>query len=110
MKLKMIVLPCTVLVLTVIFFASCNTRSENPRLLVFVKTNGYHHNSISDGVNAILKLAGQNNFRADTTSNAEWFVEDTLKKYAAVVFLNTTGDLLNNDQEAEFQRFIEAGR
>ena len=109
MKLKTIVLFCTALVLPLIFFTFCNRHSENPRLLVFTKTNGYHHNSIADGVNAILKLAGQNNFEADTTSNAEWFVEDTLKKYAAVVFLNTTGDLLNNVQEADFQRFIEAG-
>ena len=109
MKLKTIVLLCTVLVLPLIFFTFCNRHSETPRLLVFTKTNGYHHNSISDGVNAIFKLAGQNNFEVDTTSSAEWFVEDTLKKYAAVVFLNTTGDLLNNVQEADFQRFIEAG-
>ncbi len=109
MKLKTIVLLCTLSVLSVIFITACNRQAETPRLLVFVKTSGFHHNSISDGVNAIFKLASQNNFRVDTTSNAEWFVEDSLKQYAAVLFLNTTGNLLNNYQEADFQRFIEAG-
>ena len=45
------------------------------------------------------KLGSQNNFDVDTTSNAEWFNEDSLKKYAAVVFMSTTGDLLNHYQE-----------
>jgi len=47
------------------------------------------------------ELGEQNNFEADTTSNAAWITEDSLKKYAAVIFLNTTGDLLNNYQEAD---------
>ncbi|RYE17646.1 MAG: ThuA domain-containing protein, partial [Sphingobacteriales bacterium] len=42
-------------------------------------------------------------------SNAKLFVQDSLKKYAAVIFLNTTGDVLDNNQEAEFKRYIEAG-
>ena len=29
------------------------------------------------------------------------FTEDRLKKYAAVIFLNTTGNMLNNYQEAD---------
>ena len=35
--------------------------------------------------------------------------EDSLKKYSAVIFLHTTGDLLNNVQEADFERYIQAG-
>src|SRR5690606_21969184 len=34
---------------------------------------------------------------------------DSLKKYSAVVFLNTTGDVLNAAQEAAFERYIQAG-
>jgi len=32
-----------------------------------------------------------------------------LKKYSAVVFLNTTGDVLNHIQESAFERYIQAG-
>ena len=96
----------------VLFLYSCNKRSGNAKVLVFTKTAGYHHSSIAAGVNAIIKLGQENNFDVDTTSNAEMFNEDTLKKYAAVVFLSTTDTedvLLNNYQENAFQRYIEAG-
>jgi len=32
-----------------------------------------------------------------------------LKKYAAVVFLSTTGNVLNDEQQVAFQKFIQAG-
>ncbi|GAC1425568.1 MAG: hypothetical protein NVSMB7_01970 [Chitinophagaceae bacterium] len=59
-----------------------------------------------------MKLGQENNFDVDTSSNAERFTEDTLKKYSAIIFLNTTDTadvLLNNYQENAFQRYIEAG-
>ena len=90
-------------------FAFYSKEPGKPKILVFTKTAGFKHESIPDGVAAIKKLGSQNNFDVDTTSNAEWFTEDTLKKYATVVFLSTTGDVLNNYQEAEFERYIQAG-
>ena len=89
---------------------SCSTKREGkPRILVFSKTTGYHHESIATGNDAIQKLGGQNNFDVDTTTNAGMFQEDSLKKYAAVVFLSTTGDLLDYRQEVAFERYIQAG-
>lgn len=88
---------------------SCSKRSGKPKILIFSKTSGFHHESITDGNTALIKLAADNGYEADTTTNAGWFTEDTLKKYSAVVFLNTTGDLLNNSQEAEFERYIQSG-
>ncbi len=93
----------------VFFFTGCNKRPGKPRILVFTKTAGFHHSSIPAGAAAIIKLGAENNFDVDTTSNADWFNEDSLKKYAAVVFLNTTGDLLNQYQEADFERYIQSG-
>ncbi len=93
----------------VLIFSSCTKRSGDPRILVFTKTAGYHHESIADGMVAIQKLGTEHKFIVDTTSNADWFTEDSLGKYAAVVFLSTTGDVLNNYQEAEFERYIQAG-
>ena len=70
---------------------------------------GYHHESIADGNLALIKLGAQNNFDVDTTTDARMFKEDSLKKYAAVVFLSTTGDVLDYLQEAAFERYIQAG-
>src|SRR5215213_5498111 len=99
----------TFLLLCLFVFAACSKRSGKPKILVFTKTAGYHHESIPDGVAAIQKLGSQNNFDVDTTSNADWFTDDTLKKYSAVVFLSTTGDILNSYQEADFERYIQSG-
>ncbi|HXR83267.1 MAG TPA: ThuA domain-containing protein [Hanamia sp.] len=99
-----------ILGLTAFLIVGCNEkRSGKPKVLVFTKTEGYHHASIADGVKAIQKLGAENNFEVDTTSNSEKFTEDSLKKYAAVIFLSTTGDVLDYRQQADFQRYIQAG-
>ncbi len=90
-------------------FFSCNNKSQKTRILVFAKTAGYYHESIPAGFAAIQKLGEENNFDVDTTRDASLFTEKTLKKYNAVVFLNTTGNLLNADQKVAFQRYIQAG-
>ncbi|EDM35542.1 transcriptional regulator, Crp/Fnr family protein [Pedobacter sp. BAL39] len=82
---------------------------EQPRLLIFTKTSGFHHSSIPAGVAAIIKLGKENNFLVDTTSDASKITESNLKQYSALVFLNTTGDLLNHYQEADLERYMQAG-
>ncbi len=82
---------------------------ETPRVLVFSRTKGFRHASIPDGIAALQKLGRERNFQVDTTENAEKFTEENLRQYAAVVFLNTTGDVLNPTQEADFERYIQAG-
>jgi uncharacterized protein len=80
-----------------------------PKVLIFCKTAGYHHNSIAAGVPAIIKLGKENNFDVDSTTNSKKFTYDNLKRYAAVIFLNTTGNVLNDVQQAEFEKYIRAG-
>lgn len=79
-------------------------------ILVFSKTAGYRHASIADGKSALLKLSHDNNFSVDTTEDATWFTDKKLKKYSAVIFLSTTGDVLNNEQQKAFERFIQSGK
>ncbi len=97
------------LAIAVLIFSCSKKRSGNPKILVFSKTMGFHHESIADGNKAIQNLGIQNKFDVDTTTDATLFNEDSLKKYAAVVFLNTTGDVLDHYQEAAFERYIQAG-
>lgn len=90
-------------------YACNNKRSDKPRILVFSKTSGFRHGSIEKGKLALIKLGQENGFDVDTTENAGYFTEDSLQKYAAVVFLSTTQDVLNNYQEADFERYIQSG-
>ncbi|WP_207632629.1 ThuA domain-containing protein [Foetidibacter luteolus] len=95
-------------VLLAMIFAGCSN-DANHKVLVFTKTQGYHHASIPAGVAAIRQLGEQNHFDVDTTANASDFTEDNLKKYEAVIFLSTTGNLLNSSQKVQLQRYIQAG-
>lgn len=84
-------------------------QSEMPRVLVFSKTEGYRHASIPDGKEAIQKLGREQGFSVDTTENAAMFKDNLLKKYTAVIFLSTTGDVLNDKQQNNFKHYIESG-
>ena len=79
-------------------------------VLVFSKTKGFHHTSIPAGIAAIQKLGVENNFEVDTTTDASLFTKKNLKKYAAVIFMSTTGDVLNDEQQAVFEKFIQSGK
>ncbi|MBK8555647.1 MAG: ThuA domain-containing protein [Lewinellaceae bacterium] len=89
--------------------SSCFHNDDPPRVLIFSKTAGYRHASIPAGIAALRKMAQANSWVIDTTENAADFNEKNLKRYAVVVFLNTTGDVLDPTQEADFERFIQAG-
>ncbi|MDN3689582.1 ThuA domain-containing protein [Cyclobacterium jeungdonense] len=92
-----------------IFLGACSTRSGDPKVLVFSKTAGYYHESIPDGVQALIEMGQENGFLVDTTTNSELFTEEILQQYSAVIFLSTTGDVLDHYQEADFERYIQAG-
>jgi cytochrome c len=79
------------------------------KVLVFSKTAGFHHNSIAVAVPAIIKLGQENNFDVDTTTDAAKFTKANLKQYAAVIFLSTTGDVLNDTEQGAFEQYIKAG-
>src|SRR5580692_853633 len=93
-----------------LLFTSCTHHpSGPPRILVFSKTTGFHHASIADGNVAIQQLGKENQFNVDTTTDASWFTDDSLKKYSAIVFLSTTGDVLDYRQRVALERYIQAG-
>jgi len=96
--------------LAIISLASCsNKRSDTPRVLVFSKTAAFYHSSIPVGVKALQSLGLKNGFGVDTTTSSNYFQEDSLKKYAAIIFLNTTGDLLSGNEEIALERYIQSG-
>ena len=84
-------------------------RSQDARVLVFSKTAGFRHSSIGVGRAAIRKLGEENGFSIDTTEDAAAFTSKNLSRYRAVVFLNTTGDVLDAAQQDDFERYIQAG-
>jgi type 1 glutamine amidotransferase len=79
------------------------------RLLVFTKTAGFRHDSIPAAIAAVEALGAANGFAVDATEDAGAFTDSNLSNYRGVMFLLTTGDVLDDTQQAAFQRYIEAG-
>lgn len=84
-------------------------RAATPKILVFTKTDGWHHESIAAGSIALQKLGSEHGIGVDTTSNSQFFNEDSLRPYAAIVFLSTTGNILEGNQEIALERYLQSG-
>lgn len=103
-------IPILLTILAVLFFNVVPAFAKpKPKVLVFCKTAGYHHQSIANGIAAIQKLGAENNFDVDSTVDAQKFNDDNLKQYKAIIFLSTTGDVLNDEEQDAFKKYIEAG-
>jgi cytochrome c len=80
------------------------------RVLVFSRTKGFRHASIPDGVAAVQALGTAHGFAVEATEDATSFSDQSLGRFAAVVFMSTTGDVLDSTQQAALQRFIRGGK
>lgn len=87
----------------------CLAQPAVPRVLVFSKTAKYHHESIPAGIAAIKRLGIKDHFLVDTTTSTVYFCDDSLKHYAALIFLSPSGNFLDTTQKTDFKRYIEAG-
>lgn len=79
-------------------------------VLVFTKTQGFHHKSVVEAIGGIRGLAKQHHFDMQWHEDANVFTDENLKQFDVVMFLLTTGDILNKDQQAAFERFIQSGK
>ena len=82
---------------------------EGGSVLVFSRTTGFRHASIPDGIAAVQELGAQHGFSVTATEDPGAFTEAGLAEYDAVVFLNTTGDVLGGAQQVAFERYIQSG-
>lgn len=78
-------------------------------VLVFSKTTGWRHDSIAAGVDAVSELIRAKGLTPVATEDASVFTDEQLSAMAAIVFVNTTGDILNGQQQLAVERYIQAG-
>ncbi|HXH62470.1 MAG TPA: ThuA domain-containing protein [Fimbriimonadaceae bacterium] len=77
-------------------------------VLVFSKTAGYRHASIEDGKKMFIDLASKNAWMLQITEDSDEFVRD-LPRAKVVVFLSTTGDILDDQQQKAFEDWYRKG-
>ena len=83
--------------------------AELTNVLVFSKTGGFRHDSIDEGIAAIQSLGTANGFTVTATEDAAAFTDQNLAQFDVVVFLSTTGEILNDAQQTAFENYIRSG-
>jgi cytochrome c len=80
------------------------------RILIYSRTVGFRHSAIDEGITALNLLGSQQGIQVDEAEEPTLFTDEVLSRYDVVVFLSTTSDILNPEQEAALERFIRSGK
>lgn len=100
-----------------LLLSSCGTSNSSlpssptppVRLLAFSKTAAYRHASIPAAIAALRWLGQQHHVAIDFTEDSTVFAPANLARYAVVIFLLTTGTVLDTQQSAALEGYIHAG-
>jgi type 1 glutamine amidotransferase len=85
-------------------------QKDHFKALIFSKTAAFRHTEcIPQGTTRIAQMSVKHGFSVDATEDASAFNDANLAKYDVVIFLCTTGDVLNDTQQGAFERYIRAG-
>ena len=82
--------------------------AQDAQVLVFTKTAGFRHGSVDRGSQAIAEL-GEGAWTVVRTEDPADFTHGNLSEYQAVVFLNTTLDVLDDQQQDAFEAYLRGG-
>jgi|GEM_PF-800691 len=78
-------------------------------ILLYTKANEFAHESRHAGIEAINKLSSKFNFNAFATEDSSHFIEENLAKYDVIIFLSTSGNVLDDNGKSSLKNFINKG-
>ena len=84
--------------------------AEQFNVLVFSKTAGWHHTSVNEGITALKAMAENHHFTMEWQEDANLINSKNLARFDVVLFLQTTGDILNDEQQKALEGFIQSGK
>jgi len=79
-----------------------------PGVLIFSRTSGFRHGSIETAAQALRDI-GADRWRLMTTEDPSIFTAEALAETDVVVFMNTTGDVLDANQQAVMAAWLRGG-
>ena len=86
-----------------VFMSMAYASGKQFNVLLFTKSAAWHHNSVLEGVSAIKTLSNRHSFSVEWHEDSQVFNAQSLAKYDVVIFLQTTGDILNDERSVEVQ-------
>lgn len=96
-------------ILSLLLIILSSGMNAQEKLLIFHKTEGYRHQSIGDGIQAIERIANEDNYEVEVTQDSRYFTQYDLENIDLIIFLNTTGDVLNRDEQVAFENYMDGG-
>jgi type 1 glutamine amidotransferase len=86
--------------------------AKERKLLVFSKTVGFRHSSIPHGVQALKALGEKSGaFSIEHSEDESVFAADNLARFDAIVMLNTTGEVFEDEElKKAFSDFVKGGK
>lgn len=97
-----------ILILTLL--SASQIKAQQFKVLLITETAGWHHESIDHGIMAINELASTHNFEVDRQQEAIKITSESLNNYNAVIFLSTTADIFEEDEQTIFEKYIQSGK
>jgi len=85
------------------------TGSAPYRVLVFTRTTGFRHASIPAGIATVRELGADGGFAVTATEDPTAFTPTGLAGYRAVVFLSTSGDVLDPAGRSALEAYVRGG-
>lgn len=90
--------------------AAAEAATRRPhRILIFTRTTGFRHASIEIGVQTIRDLGAAHGFEVEHTEDPAALRARHLRRFTAVAFLNTTGNILTPRTRRALRRFVTSG-
>ena len=96
--------------LLLLCLAATTLSAQQFKALLVTETGGWHHESIAAAIPAMQGLAKRNAFQLDQYQAGMKLTSEMLAPYDVVVFINTTGDIFDEDEQAAFEKFIQSGK
>src|SRR5438270_31905 len=88
---------------------AADTGGTQRNLLIYTRTLGFRHDSIPAALAAVRDLASREGLSALATEDPSTFTAAGLSGMKAVVFLHTTGEVLDPAGQAALQAYIRGG-
>ena len=100
----------SLLILSLLGISFFPGRAQSAELLVFTGANGYIHQVTGAAAQALEEMGQKHHFGVTISEDSTLFTPAGLEKFDAVVFLNCSGDILNDAQQEALRSYLTAGR
>jgi len=83
--------------------------SQPARILIYSACAGYYHEVTPQAIEILKEHGPSINAVFDATEDKEWFTDERLSSYDALLFLNNSEEVLDEAGKGAFQRYLDLG-